>query len=390
MTYNLSGGVEIEATLPRSVSIQAVQNEFNRRGIKGWTLKTDGSDGVDIEAASMPFAECQTAYDSISAACDAMTHMGCDVSIDCGLHIHIGNAPINESVTAEEFTEKSIEYFDRCEMFYSNHGDTFDAIVAKDIAIRYTKSANHPNGCNAMVSKSRRDLMQGGSHLNGYNKWARLTPVAALEAANTINELQSASQLNRSVYSRKYSAVNFNAWDKGTLEFRQHQGTIDVEKIWNWFLFLTNLFKQTLDTRLSPITQTIVMPTPEHAPFRAGGRIIDQYNLMRQNGGATTRDIMLITGCTEGTVRRGSSMIRDRLEANGFPRSSVITHDQISNGHRYGDGTDLSGYEVAIEVTVEGRGPALLPDNAIGNASIWSGLSDEQYTWWQNRITALA
>ena len=393
MTYHFSGGVEIEAVLPSGVSIQDVKSEFVRRGIKGWELKEDGSDGVDIEAASMPFADCSTAYNSISDACDAMVHMGCTVSTDCGLHIHIGNALLKSNVTPEQYTKTSIDLYERTGQLHTDHADPFDVIVVKDVAIRLTKSANLPNGCNAMLSKSRRDLNvggNGGQHKDGYNKWARLTSIPALEAANTIEELKAASAMGRSNYSRKYSAVNFKAWDKGTVEFRQHQGTIEAHKIWNWFLFLTNLFKQTLDTRISTGTQTIVHDTPSRPPFRDGGRVIDQYNLMRVAGGCTTRDIMMITGCSEGSVRRASSLIRDRLETNGFPRSSVITHDQISNGHQYGDGTDLSGYEIAMEVTVQGTGPKLLPDNSIGNASIWAGVSDEQYAWWQARITELA
>ena len=391
MTYNFSGGVEIEAVLRSGVSIQNVKEEFDRRGIKGWELKEDGSDGVDIEAASMPFADCQTAYNSISDACDAMVHMGCTVSIDCGLHIHIGNALLKENVTPEEYTKTSIVAWESLNDYHTDHADPFDVVVVKDVAIRLTKSAKLPNGCNAMVAKSRRDLMNGGNHLDGYNKWARLTSVAALEAANTIEELKAASAMGRSNYSRKYSAVNFKAWENGTVEFRQHQGTIEAEKIWNWFLFLTNLFKQTLETRVTSGTQTIVHQTPERPPFAAQAkRIIDQYNLMRRAGGSTTRDIMMITGCTEGDVRRGATEIRNRLEANGFPRLAVIQHDQISNGHQYGDGTDLNGYEISLEVTVQGTGPKLLPENAIGNASIWAGISDDQYSWWQDRIVALA
>ena len=375
MTYNLSTGVEMEAKLPRGVSIQNVQAEFNRRDIKGWHLKPDGSHGVDIEAASAPFANCQLAYDSIRKACEAMVYMGCTITKDCGLHVHIGNAPLNHNVRPDQYTRDSIDLYERSGLIHTDHDEPFDALVIKDIAIRYTKSATHPNGCNAMVSPSRRN-----------NKWARLTPVSALERCNTIGELERASQLDRTVYCRKYSAINFKAWEKGTIEFRQHQGSIEVEKIWNWILFITNLYNQTLENRFSSGTRTTVTATPEIAPFRAGGRIIDQYNLMRQSGGTTTRDIMLVTGCSEGSVRRGATEIRDRLERDGFPRSAVIQHDQISNGHRYGDGTDLNGYEIALEVTVQATGAALLPDNEIGNASIWAGLPDDQYAWWQNRI----
>jgi hypothetical protein len=32
----------------------------------------------------------------------------------------------------------------------------------------------------------------------------------------------------------------------------------------------------------------------------------------------------------------------------------------------------------------------MLPENRIGAASIWSGLEDDLFEWWQNRITALS
>ena len=376
MIYNFSGGVELEVILERNTSIPDVQSEFNRRNIKGWHLKVDGSVRNGMEAASMPFADCQTARDSIAEVCDALNDMGCTIDVKCGLHVHIGNAPLNDNVSPDQYTRDSIEKMSRTGRVHLDHAEPFDDAVIRDIAIRYTQSASLPNGINAMLSPSRRN-----------NKWARLTPVARLQECTTIKEMEIASQIGRTTYCRKYSAINFKAWsERGTIEFRQHQGSIEVEKIWNWFLFITDLYKQTLNNRFSSGTQTTVTDTPAIAPFRAGGRIIDQYNLMRQVGGATTRDIMLITGCSETSARRGATEIRDRLERNGFPRSAVIQHDQISNGHQYGDGTDLNGYEIALQVTVQATGAALIPDNQIGNASIWAGVSDDQYAWWQNRI----
>ena len=383
MTCNLSVGFEIEG---EGILPHQGNRALADAGIQGWHCKEDGSDGVDIEIMSCPMAFCQTAFNSLSDVCGVLETIGCTINVGCGLHIHIGNAPLKDNVTPEQYTKTSIAHFVRTSGgIHTDHADAFDATVIKDVALRYTRSASQPNGVNAMLSKSRRDDGNGN-----FNKWARLTSIPALEAANTIDELIAASSMGRSDYSRKYSAVNFKAWRNGTVEFRQHQGTIDAEKIWNWALFLSNLFTQTLETRVSSGTETIVHDTPSRAPFRAGGRIIDQYNLMRVAGGCTTRDIMMITGCSEGSVRRGATLIRDRLETNGFPRLAVIQHDQISNGHQYGDGTDLNGYEIALEVTVQGTGPKLLPENTIGNASIWSGVSDEQYSWWQDRITALA
>lgn len=385
MTYILSCGFEIEGA---GITPEFGNRALARAGIKGWMCKEDGSDGVDIEIMSCPMAFCPSAFNSLKSVCDLLESIGCVVNVGCGLHIHIGNAPLKDGVTREAFTKESIAYFENTNgELYTNHAEPFDVAIVKDVAIRYTRSALQPNGVNACLAKSRRDDGNGN-----HNKWARLTPLPLLEAANTVEELIIASTLGRSNYSRKYSAVNFKAWANGTVEFRQHQGTIDACKIWNWGLLLENLFQHSLNNRFTSGTRTSVTETPSIAPFvnRSGGRIIDQYNLMRVAGGCTTRDIMMITGCSEGSVRRAASLIRDRLEENGFPRLAVIQHDQISNGHRYGDGTDLNGYEIAIEVTVQGIGAQMLPENSIGNASIWAGVSDEQYQWWKDRIVALA
>jgi len=380
MVNNFSFGIEIEYY---GISNHVAQAAFLAAGIKGWSNVTDGTNNVDGEAVSAPMAICATSYASIKLACETLEAAGAKINIDCGLHVHIGNALLNDNVTCEQYTSTSIAYNDRTGLYHTDHKDPFDIPVVKDVAIRYAKSVNTPNGIPACLAKSRRT----GGH--GY-RWAVVTSEAALQPANTLEELKAATQMGRSNYSRKYSAINFLTWSNGTIEFRQHGGTMDVEKIWNWVLFLTNMFDHTIENRISTGTQTIVHDTPSRPPFREGGRVIDQYNLMRVAGGCTTRDIMMITGCSEGSVRRASSLIRDRLETNGFPRSSVITHDQISNGHQYGDGTDLSGYEIALEVTVQGTGAALMSENSIGNASIWAGVSDQEYEWWQARIVALS
>jgi len=384
---NLTHGVELEFCLPNGDrGLHAVQQAYSASNLKGWIIKTDGSDGVHGEAASKVFADCETAYNSIKEICEFLEAQGATVSKDCGLHLHIGNAPLKSDITPEQFTINSINHTGSG--FYTHHEMPFDDIVIKDVAIRYTLSSGFPNGAQACVAPSRRDT-GSGTHLRGYNKWCRLSPLSALRAANDIEGLKAATGQGRTSYSRKYSAVNFLTHSNGTIEFRQHQGTLDVNKVWNWMRLLTGMFHHTLDNRITPATRTTVTATPQAAPFRAGGRIIDQYNLMRQAGGCTTQDIMLITGCSEGSVRRGVVEIRNRLEREGFPRMAVITHDQISNGHRYGDGTDRSGYEISLEMRKAGQPAAMMPDNSIGNASIWAGIHDDVYAYWQDRISAL-
>ena len=107
--------------------------------------------------------------------------------------------------------------------------------------------------------------------------------------------------------------------------------------------------------------------------------------MMRNDNGATTRDIMDATGCSEQRVRAAVSEIRQRVGD-----AAVVTHTQQSNGARYGDGTDLTRYQVLQTIETETSGVTLLPENRIGIPSIWAGLVDSEFEHWQNRIDELS
>ena len=107
--------------------------------------------------------------------------------------------------------------------------------------------------------------------------------------------------------------------------------------------------------------------------------------MMRAVDGATTRQIMDATGCSEQRVRAAVSEIRTRVG-----EAAVVTHTQQANGASYGDGTDMTRYQVQsfYTETITG-GAALLPDTRIGNPSIWANLDDSDYEFWMGRIQAL-
>jgi len=107
--------------------------------------------------------------------------------------------------------------------------------------------------------------------------------------------------------------------------------------------------------------------------------------MMRSDNGATTQEIMDATGCSEQRVRAAVSEIRNRIGDAG-----VITGTQQANGARYGDGTNHTAYRVPFTFETQSNGVTLLPDNSIGNASIWAGISDDMFAWWQDRIQTLA
>ncbi len=364
MTYNLTFSGEIETS---GVSIPVIKNAFRENGILGCKVERDASNGVDAEVILPVYANCQTAREHLISVCAVLARVGCRVNTGCGLHVHIGNAPLNDNVTPAQFTGTSIAYSERTGGYHTDHAEPFDATIIKDWMVRYTRMQTSRNGINAMLPESRRS-----------NRMCQTLDLNRLEAADpTITDLRSATY-------GKFSSINLQTWSNGTVEFRQHSGTIEAEKIWAWMQFLLNLVTHTLENRVTDGTRTIVRDTPA-MPFRNGARIGVTYTMMRQSGGASTRDIMDCTGCTEGDVRRRVSEIRTRVGD-----AAVITHTQQANGASYGSGTDHTSYEVQTTFTEQTSGVTLLPDNSIGNASIWAGIPDEAFEWWQARIVALA
>ena len=354
-------GIEIETT---GASIPAIKRELENRGVKGCEVKPDGTPTVDAEIVLPPLADCQVAFEYLQAACNAIAAAGATVNRACGLHVHISNAPL-ETEELARFTGDSIAFKERTGryMIGTYFGEPLDAVAVKDIMQRYTAQQDV---ISSMMPASRRD-----------NRYCRPLNPARIEAAQTLNELTQATY-------GKFSTINLTTWSRGTIEFRQHSGTIEADKIWNWVQFLLNLVSWTTEHRVEGGTRTIVTETPLQ-PFRRNSRVGVQYTMMRAEGGATTREIMQATGCSEQRVRAAVSEIRHRVGD-----AAVVTHTQQANGARYGDGTDLTRYSVRHITETEAEGATLMPENRIGISSIWAGLSDDLFEYWQHRIEELA
>jgi hypothetical protein len=357
-------GIEIETS---GVSIPAVKMEFAARGILGCKVVPDGTPSVDAEIVTPVYASSQIAREHLQTICDALAAIGARVNSRCGLHVHIGNAPLNESVTTAQFTGTSIAYTERTGRYHTDHAEPFDAAIVKDVMTRYTRQQRTFGGINAMLPVSRHD-----------NRMCRALSLDAIARCDTIQQLSEIGTHG------KFSAINLQTWANGTIEFRQHSGTIEADKIWAWAQFLLNLVDHTIQNRVTSGARTIVTETPAQ-PFRRGARVGVQYTMMRGAGGATTQAIMDATGCSEQRVRAAVSEIRSRVGDAG-----VITSTQQANGASYGDGTAHTSYSVPAIFETQTQGAELLPENRRGVESIWAGIPDEAFELWQDRIDALS
>ena len=366
-------GLEVEFSLRETgLTYRDIGRKIQEAGIRGVKCIPDASAGVDGEVVFPPLPYNQFAIDYIKSVIDLLVSNGATINSGCGMHVHISNAKIKDGINP-------ITLAGQCIQSIHEHGnidalklecldEPMDAIAVKDIMNRYKDSQTSING---FFPQSRTS--------NGMCK-----PITRTIAGNTIQELKACT-------SGKFSVINLEPWtSKGTIEFRQASGTLEMDKILNWVEFLLTLVSQTVDNRIETGSAPVTFTTPETAPFRRGTRVGVVYEMARQRGGVSTRELMNATGGTDGDIRRQFSEIRTRLENQGFDRTrAVIQHDQATFGNRYGDGTDLNGYEIVRSYETISTGAQLLPENRIGSASIWASISDPVFEWFQNRIIDL-
>ena len=74
--------------------------------------------------------------------------------------------------------------------------------------------------------------------------------------------------------------------------------------------------------------------------------------------------------------------------------AAIVCHTQQTFGHRYGSSNgehDLNGYEVLQQVTTQvAGGVALYPENRIGVTSIWAGIDDQTFEYFNQRRASLS
>ena len=135
----LTFGIEKET---HGVSVSTVKQALDNAGIKGCLVKPDGTPSVDAEIVLPPIALCQVGKEYLESVCTVLNDIGCRINQSCGLHVHIGNAPLADTTHAARFTGDSILHTERTGRFLSEHSDPFDFTIVKDLFWRYERQQN--------------------------------------------------------------------------------------------------------------------------------------------------------------------------------------------------------------------------------------------------------
>jgi hypothetical protein len=211
--FNRTFGVEFEAY---GVSMQKLKTELERQGIEvaiegynhttrnHWKIVTDasirGTQGFELVS---PVLEGEAGLEQVKKACKALKRCNALINQSCGMHIHFG---------AADFELKQWKNLYKNYINYEGLIDSFMPVSRRDSNNFYCKSLLHK-----FTSES--------------------AAYTAIDNCRTVEQI-AAKVTDRNRYF-KLNAESF--FRHGTVEFRQHSGTIEADKVVNWITFLNNL-----------------------------------------------------------------------------------------------------------------------------------------------------
>ena len=167
---------------------------YNHRDQHYYKIVSDSSlIGENTQEVVSPVLNGDNGLNSLKTLCNALAAVHAQVNRSCGLHVHIGAANMTD------------DHYCRLVRNYQAIEMAIDSFMAS------SRRANNSRWCHT---------------LQGIN----------FATCTTKNDIARAMQYDR------YFKVNAIAYDRHkTIEFRQHQGTTDYEKISRWVRFLAKL-----------------------------------------------------------------------------------------------------------------------------------------------------
>ena len=208
---SLTFGVEIEC-LPSSantmrsvaaaiaaagVACQVDMYSHSRRTY--WKVVTDASVSGGFEVVS-PVLRGEDGFAQLRKVCDTLTSLRCRVNRSCGFHVHVGVA------------DQPIQFFKNLLKLYASAEDAIDSFMAP------SRRASNNVFCRPLKTRIRTEQLEIATTL--------------AEIARSIDQRSTAAEARS---EGRYCKLNLQSfWQHGTVEFRQHQGTVEALKAENW------------------------------------------------------------------------------------------------------------------------------------------------------------
>jgi hypothetical protein len=249
----LTFGVELEVIMPAAsrgdsgrsalaarmveAGVECAHEAYNHRVRPHWKIVTDGSIGHENAEVVSPILRGDDGFEQVRRVCRALDAHGCRVNRSTGFHVHVG--------ARDRFAEQ-IGFFKELVRTHAK----FEPVIDQ------------------LVSRSRRARN---------SSWCQPTPFTdAVETATTIDRVIREANPNG-----RYAKLNLTAYNvHGTVEFRQHQGTTNAQKIENWVrLCLRMVAHAARNTEMASSRGEFIAPAMPLLPLLprfppSGGRVL--------------------------------------------------------------------------------------------------------------------
>jgi hypothetical protein len=213
-------GVELEFILPQRVDAYGLANQLTAAGLvtevqpyghtvpRGkWKIVTDGSLPFNGRELVSPPLQGQSGFDALATACRVLTAARVKITRQCGFHVHVGQR------------EGTVNWLRNTVKMYAHFGPAVETFLSP------SRRRNGPLDIRRWCQPVQ------------YNS-------AMMDRALTAEQVTRAAYQTpmRGRHGTRYKTVNLEAyWNYGTIEFRQHQGTVDARKAEMWVRFCLRL-----------------------------------------------------------------------------------------------------------------------------------------------------
>lgn len=234
-------GIEIECHLPigkshadlaralvLNAAVRAAAIGYTHAVTANWKVTTDGSLGNDRRLGAEVVSPVLRGEEGIAEArrvVTAMAQFGCMISTRCGLHVHVGAGDL------------TVDHLRNLAISFVQAESAFDAIMPP----------SRRRDQNSYILSNRTAF--GGA----YDNDAVNRAIAAFKGPRAKSRqglIETVANANRGTYGDRYRKLNFRALERqNTVEFRQHSGTVDADKVEHWVRLVVAFVDRSKESR---------------------------------------------------------------------------------------------------------------------------------------------
>jgi hypothetical protein len=221
-----SYGYDLDETLDQKYR---PTNRRHRKDYSIWEIGEDGSvRGVGTAEVKSPILKGEAGLKEILKVCEVLKELGAKVNASCGLHVHVGIKNAKKKFEPDEIKKIMRVYEENSketDRWFTHGRRTGRSQWAKPVTKRLE-----------LLEKGGKKQVYDPNIITRHDCWGPQYGGYVTKDVPPPNSLKGIAD-----ECEHYDRVSFSSYNShGTMEFRQHHGTIDGQEITNWIRFLLN------------------------------------------------------------------------------------------------------------------------------------------------------